>query len=74
VNDRREGRTVLGDDPHWYGLSVPLIVGFNVFASHEPRRIQRPVLRIGLEWAGGVDLSTAAFGWHLALSLGIALM
>jgi hypothetical protein len=65
---------VRDDGPHWSGLSVPLIVGFNLFESGDPNRVRRTALRVGLEGAGGVDPSTDAFGWHVALGLGIAWM
>ena len=62
------------EGPHWFGLSVPLIAGFNLLESDDPNRVRRTALRIGIEGAGGVDLSTGAIGWHAALSLGLALM
>jgi hypothetical protein len=62
------------EGPHWFGLSVPLIVGFNLLESGDPNRVRRTALRIGIDGAGGVDLSTGAIGWHAALSLGLALM
>jgi hypothetical protein len=62
------------DYPHWSGLSVPVLVGFNLFASGDPSRIRRVALRIGLEGAAGVSLLTEAIGWHMGLNLGLALM
>ena len=62
------------DGPHWSGLSVPLIMGFNLFESGDPNRVRRTAFRVGLEAAGGVEPSTDAFGWHRALGLGVAWM
>ena len=62
------------EGPHWFGLSLPLIAGFNLLESGDPNRVRRTALRIGIEGAGGVDLSTGAIGWHAALNLGLALM
>ncbi len=58
--------------PHWYGVSAPIIVGFNLGnwrAGDDPHRVAiRPVL----EWAGGVSPSTLAFAWHLGFGAGVA--
>jgi hypothetical protein len=49
-------------------------MGFNLFESGDPNRVRRTAFRVGLEAAGGVEPSTDAFGWHLALGLGVAWM
>ncbi len=52
-----------GDGP-WSGVSIPLILGFDV------ARWNRNALRIGLEAAGGLDPSTSFCGGHAALTFG----
>ncbi len=62
------------DYPHWSGVSVPLVVGFNVLTIRMGDRRTRAVLRITLEGAGGVSPVTLAYGWHAGAGLSVALM
>jgi hypothetical protein len=62
------------DYPHWYGLSVPFLVGFNLVQMRYAAGVQRAAIRLGLEGALGLDPSIEAYGWHMAMSLGLALM
>ncbi len=63
-----------GPTAHWDGLSVPLLVGVNLHDWRAPDGVTRTVLRLGIEGALGISLTTQATGWHSALSLGVALM
>jgi hypothetical protein len=58
---------------NWSGISVPLIVGFNL-GSGEPGRARRSMFRIGLEGAAGYAASTQTFGIHGVLAFGGAWM
>jgi hypothetical protein len=62
------------DYPHWSGVSVPLVVGFNVLTLRMPDRVTRAAVRITLEGAGGISPVTFAYGWHAGASLAVALM
>jgi len=65
---------VSDDGPHWSGISVPVIVGFNLFESGNPNPFGGPRFASAWKGRGVVDPSTDAFGWHGALSLGVAWM
>jgi hypothetical protein len=60
--------------PHWTGFSVPVLVVFNLPQVRLPKGDSRAALRLGIEGAGGLSVTTMAYDWHLALSLGVALM
>jgi hypothetical protein len=62
------------DYPHWTGLSVPLILVFNVLQVRLPDGVHRAAVRIGLEGAAGLSPSTDAYDWHATATLGVALM
>jgi hypothetical protein len=62
------------DYPHWSGVSLPLVLGFNVLEVRVPDRGTRAAVRVTLEGAGGVSLATFAYGWHAGANLAFALM
>jgi hypothetical protein len=60
---------------HWWGVSVPLIVGFQFISEKDwDAPGAKPALRIGLEGAAGVEPSTGVVGWHAGLSISFVLM
>ena len=59
---------------HWSGLSVPVLVAFNITVYGAPDRPPRIVLRFGLDTAAGFDPATDTAAWYVATSAGVALM
>ena len=60
------------DYPQWTGLSVPLILVFNVLQVRLPGGVNRAAVHIGLEGAAGLSSSTDAYDWHAAATQIIA--
>jgi hypothetical protein len=60
--------------PHWTGVSVPVLVTFNLLQLRLPDEAYRAAIRLGLEGAAGVSPANGATDWHLCVSLGAALM
>jgi hypothetical protein len=57
----------------WAGVSVPLLVGFNVDCP-PPEGARRSALRLGLEGAAGSEPGTGVPGWHVGAAFGGAWM
>jgi hypothetical protein len=58
----------------WSGISVPLLIGFNLGGGRREAATRRAALRLGLEGVGGYDASTETAGWHGGLAFGGAWM
>jgi hypothetical protein len=50
--------------PHWTGVSVPVLVTFNVLQARLPDGAYRAAIRIGLEGAAGLSPANEAYDWH----------